>query len=290
MYIHPLIKDYLSLPTLKNGDGSQVIQRILEKPEAAMIARFGAVEIKGVIYSKLPWPLRQLFRKKVFSTMKINAGFFSIDEQSIDAFSKMMVEDMRQLDVLASWRIEERALCGYFKEATKVELRCMEPYLSAEPWSQALEGKKVLVVHPFSKSIEHQYFEKRELLFSDRRILPKFKSLQTVKAVQSVAGNNAGFQTWFDALRFMQKEIDNCDYDIAILGCGAYGFPLAAHIKRSGKKAIHMGGPTQILFGIKGLRWDNHPIISKFYNEQWIRPIHDDVPVGAKLVEGGCYW
>ena len=26
------------------------------------------------------------------------------------------------------------------------------------------------------------------------------------------------------------------------LGCGAYGFPLAAHVKRMGKKAIHMGG------------------------------------------------
>lgn len=49
----------------------------------------------------------------------------------------------------------------------------------------------------------------------------------------------------------MKDEIDKQDYDIALIGCGAYGFPLAAHIKRSGKKAIHLGGALQLLFGIK---------------------------------------
>lgn len=49
----------------------------------------------------------------------------------------------------------------------------------------------------------------------------------------------------------MKDEIDKRDYDIALIGCGAYGFPLAAHIKRSGKKAVHLGGALQLLFGIK---------------------------------------
>ena len=41
---------------------------------------------------------------------------------------------------------------------------------------------------------------------------------------------------------YMKAEINKSNYDICILGCGAYGFPLAAHVKRMGKKAIHMGG------------------------------------------------
>jgi hypothetical protein len=68
------------------------------------------------------------------------------------------------------------------------------------------------------------------------------------------------------------------------------GFPLAAHVKRMGKKAIHMGGATQILFGIKGKRWDTHPVIGAMYNEHWVRPALEDVPQQANKVEGGCYW
>ena len=36
--------------------------------------------------------------------------------------------------------------------------------------------------------------------------------------------------------------------------------------------AVQMSGATQLLFGIKGKRWDTHPIISKLYNEAWGPP------------------
>ena len=45
-------------------------------------------------------------------------------------------------------------------------------------------------------------------------------------------------------------------FDVAIIGCGAYGMPLAAMLKQAGKQAIHLGGATQLLFGIKGKRWE----------------------------------
>ena len=51
----------------------------------------------------------------------------------------------------------------------------------------------------------------------------------------------------------MKSQMDQTDYDIALIGCGAYGFPLAAHAKRMGKQAIHMGGSLQLLFGIRGV-------------------------------------
>ena len=65
---------------------------------------------------------------------------------------------------------------------------------------------------------------------------------------------------------------------------------LAAHAKQSGKLAIHMGGATQILFGIKGRRWDDHDVISRLYNDSWVRPQPREVPARAMTVEGGCYW
>ena len=97
-------------------------------------------------------------------------------------------------------------------------------------------------MHPFSETIESQYKNKKKKLFKNSEVLPEFASLQTIKAVQSIAGNPVGFDTWFDALDWMKSEIDKKDFDIALLGCGAYALPLAAHIKRMGKKVVHMGG------------------------------------------------
>ncbi|WP_274095727.1 hypothetical protein [Riemerella anatipestifer] len=41
--------------------------------------------------------------------------------------------------------------------------------------------------------------------------------------------------TWFDALEDMKNKIDLVDFDVAIIGCGAYGLPLASYIKNKGK-------------------------------------------------------
>jgi hypothetical protein len=88
----------------------------------------------------------------------------------------------------------------------------------------------------------------------------------------------------------MKDEVAAKQFDVAIIGCGAYGFPLAAHVKRLGKQAVHLGGATQILFGIRGNRWDKHPAISSLYNEHWVRPDVTEKPSGAEKVEGACYW
>jgi hypothetical protein len=121
-------------------------------------------------------------------------------------------------------------------------------------------------------------------------VLPEFK-LETLKAVQTIAGQrDERFNNWFEAIDYMYKKATEIDFDVAIIGCGAYGFPLAAKLKQAGKVAIHMGGVTQILFGIKGARWDIHPEASKLYNEYWVRPRAEDVPENAEGVEDRCYW
>jgi hypothetical protein len=290
MSVNTLLKKIFYSPSLAGDVGAAIVRQELQNSKPSMIARFGSNEIKGVLYPQMPSLVRLLTRKRVFSPMRDAAGFFSISDGAIAKFSSLMIEDMKLLDILGSWRIEEKLLLKYFPHAKRIELKSLEPYLSENPWSEILEGLKVLVVHPLSTSIERQYYEKRELLFKDKRILPRFKTLETVKAVQTIAGNKGEFKDWFEALEFMKAILDSKDYDVAILGCGAYGFPLAAHVKRSGKKAIHLGGATQLLFGIKGRRWDNHPLISPLYNEHWIRPSLEDVPTGAEKVENGCYW
>ena len=133
-------------------------------------------------------------------------------------------------------------------------------------------------------------------------MLPDFQELILIKAIQS-SGNGDGnnFNSWFDALDFMKAEIDKVDYDICLIGAGAYGLPLAAHVKRNGKKSIHLGGALQLLFGIKGKRWENNSYGVKEWgipygaylrliNEYWVRPLEEEKPNNAETVEGACYW
>ena len=89
----------------------------------------------------------------------------------------------------------------------------------------------------------------------------------------------------------MQNDIDKIDFDIALLGCGAYGMPLGSFIKTKKKKtAIYIGGGLQILFGIKGTRWDSHEVVSNLYNSYWTRPSDLEKPNNHMSVENGCYW
>lgn len=86
----------------------------------------------------------------------------------------------------------------------------------------------------------------------------------------------------------MTEEAVKQDFDVALIGCGAYGFQLASRIKKMGKVSIHMGGALQTLFGIKGSRWDKQ--YSSMYNNAWVYPSAAETPAGAEKVEGGCYW
>lgn len=231
--------------------------------------------------------------------MQSNAGFFPPTKQKIEQFCELMMEDMKELDILGSWMAAE----SYFDKvhhAEKVHLRLLEPFWSDSPWTSALKGKKVLVVHPFDSMIDSQYQHNRKKLFKNPEVLPDFE-LQTIKAVQSLGGDNNNFKDWFEALQWMKDEIDKRDYDVCLIGAGAYGFPLAAHVKRQGKKAIHLGGALQLLYGIRGKRWEdpNYGVkewgipagsYSSLINEYWKRPGDEFKPANADAVEGACYW
>ena len=93
-----------------------------------------------------------------------------------------------------------------------------------------------------------------------------------------------------DNMELMKRYPDKY-FDIAIIGCGAYGFPLASFIKNLGKQAIHLGGVTQLLFGIKGKRWEewkHYTELRKNNGENWI--FANEIPEDYKKIEGGCYW
>ena len=270
-------------------DDSRIVMEMLDGDKPCMISRFGSTELQTLSYIKY-WPLSLPLRKRTYYNIRYSSGFFPVTHHNLKEFYKVYKEDIKQLDLLISWRIEEFLFKRWIRGKEVVRKTTVDSFFQHElPWTSVLAGKKVLVVHPFAETILSQY-AKRELLFKNQNVLPKFATLEVVKAVQSVAGNPVGFDTWFDALDWMKSQINQKDFDIALLGCGAYGMPLAAHVKRMGKKAVHMGGILQFLFGIKGKRYIESPKYSKYINEYFVSPSEADRPKMADKVEGGCYW
>lgn len=284
-------KTYFGKKVLNSGIGNEEILKRINSKEPCMIARIGTTEMRAI---NAFFAIQLLHSKKMpmknIEEIKTYCGFFPAAEDAFEKWINLYLQCSKEIDIFGVFgkHAEDYYLKYYAKNATLVQLKSLEPYYHDTPWSVTLRGKRVLVVHPFSESIQKQYL-RRERLFSNKDVLPKFE-LHTIQAVQTLAGNTAGFSSWFDALEYMKQEIMKVDFDVAILGCGAYAFPLAAYIKQIGKKSIVTAGATQILFGIKGARWDNHPIISMLYNEYWIRPDKSEIPQGAQKVENGCYW
>lgn len=306
------------LPSLQREEdpdkASEMIYNLLMADKPCMIARFGAFELATLVnylgvkdsnhsiikFIKGEQP-EWWWNERLIKYMNTNAGFFPPTHQAITQFCDLMMEDMKELDLLGSWVKNEVWFTNELEYIQRVHLRLLEPFWANKPWTRCLKGKRVVVVHPFAEDILVQYINNRTLLFNNLDTLPEFASLRTVKAVQSLGGENNGFKDWFDALKWMEDEIDKEDYDVCLIGCGAYGFPLAAHVKRQGKKAVHLGGALQLLFGIRGKRWENpsygvrewgipYGSYSSLMNKFWVRPGENERPMNANQVESGCYW
>ena len=291
--------------SLRGQEASDRIRALLEDAAPCMISRFGGVEMRTAVNFlgiHAPGPLTSRLRRyldgqggpwwwddRTSREMVRQAGFFPGSPEHLDRYARLFLADSTQVDLLGSWSPDE-ALMPVPPHLARVPLIDLEPYRHPKPWSETLRGRKVLVAHPFESSIRTQYARRTEL-FKDPRVLPDFH-LQTFRTVQSLGGHCPGYANWFEALEAMETAIAAQDFDVAIIGAGAYGMALAAFVKRElGRKAIHLGGATQILFGIKGRRWDAWPEYAQdLYNASWIRPLPEETPAAAGKVEGACYW
>lgn len=283
------VRSYANGRVFPSNEISKILYDKIKSGNPFFAGRFGANELN--IMGVLDFRREQKY-ESAMENLCNGAGVFPNTKDTAIRFVEVMKDSMSELDQLAIWnlQLEDYYIKKYIKKSIPMSrLRYLEPWFADEPWTKALEGKKVLVVHPFVNTISQQY-KKREKLFENKNILPEF-DLITFRAVQTIAGNkDSRFNSWFDALDYMYEEIIKIDFDIALLGCGAYGFPLAARLKRAGKQAIHMGGVLQILFGIKGARWDKEFVGEKLYNEYWTNVQPEEIPKNHTSVESGCYW
>ena len=277
---------YRDRKILSDLTGNEYISNLFKTNESFAIGRLGATEARCAY----PTLNRKTPKEKYLLRGQNLSGIFPPDIDNNNKFAQEYLNSLRNMDAMILW--------GVYKEKEIVDIFCpnavwlkdtsVQPYYFIDPWSQVLTNMKVLIIHPFATSILNQY-KIRDKLFANPKILPEFKELKIIKAVQSIGGNS-DFSSWNEALNYMKNEMEEVDFDVAIIGAGAYALPLVSHAKKIGKIGIQMAGALQIWFGIKGMRWDKNLTISKLYNEHWIRANIDETPSSYKNVEGGSYW
>ena len=287
---------------LVNIEGQEVSDTISEaiignKP--FVLSRFGSEEIKWYVQYKL---LSRSYPSRIYSYITCKADTWKRESRIIDnltlqpkslamteAFVQAMDNALPEIDLLGSWlkleqspEVQRRLSCN--KYAYLVDI---EPYYHPNPWSASLAGKRVLVVHPMVSSIQSQY-AKRQQLFEDQHVLPAFQLI----TLEAKYFDDPVYNTWEKIYKYYLEEISRLTFDIAILGCGSWGMPVAGEIKRMGKPALHLGGATQVLFGIIGNRWERlYPdFTTRFVNEYWVRPLQEETPSWAKEYDKYSYW
>lgn len=275
-----------AIPT--DEEANEAIAKLIREGKPFCLLRPGNAEY-GLTYL---WDEHMLFGTKRYQKQKMYELLDKIDEhtkQWVDTFE----EDLGQADIVAYFGVydfmEHYLMATYAKPRQIILMRQIEVVQLEKPWLQELKGKKVLVISPFVETMEKQY-QRRNLIWGGKEVLPEM-DVRFLKSVWYLSEeDNSGFSIWFEALEYLYTEALKIEFDIALIGCGPFSTFLAVRFKRDGKQAIQYGGALQILFGIRGARWDAREQYNKYFNEYWVRPSKEEMPITAEKLDDKCYW
>lgn len=141
------------------------------------------------------------------------------------------------------------------------------------------KDKKILVISPFTDSINHQIKNNKDCFMSGRKLVDcnyKFLKTHITYYDEKLGFLNTPHNNFFETLEYYKEEIDKIEYDIALLSCGSYAHFLGEYIKNEGGKAIYVGGILQLLWGVMGNRWINLAPYREIYNfSECISPLEN---------------
>lgn len=272
-------------------DGNNFISHHLKHNKLFAAGKIGVTELK-ILYSyfynnKKP-------EHHSFQEGYVQSGIFPLTEETYHYFCEVYIESLKCLDLAPQWcqcllAFENQLYKEINPKCYNTNLVDLEPYYFDKPWTSHLKDKKVLVVSPFAKTIEMQHKNLSKIW--NNKIVNNFE-IDTIgfPFSRGLCNTDSEFKSYKDGLEKTKEKIHKKNFDFCILGVGAYSLPLCSFIKSLGKSSLHLGGATQVLFGIKGRRWEEIERVRKFFNEHWVSPSTDEIPEKYKLMEGGCYW
>ena len=291
-----------SKPILAGAEGFGKVAEQMLAPEPAAIGKLGTIELQLAYYRFKTKKTSQPFPEQMLVPLTRNAGMFPPTPEVAIKMADELLKSLLHMTTLSPWWSVPETLELYSvlaRQAAYVSLQNLECFLTEDPalrWTAHLKpGTKILVISPFSKTIQQQIPKLPQIwpkLWAPDLV---FKTITCPLSygVQGPETQHFMRVKWTDSIGLLEDlktQMDNTDYDVVLVGAGIYSLPLVAHAKQRGKKGIHLGGSTQLFFGIRGSRWDSMKEFQGFFNEFWVRPAVEERPANFQMVERGCYW
>ncbi len=249
----------------------------LNKEEPLSIIRLGNVEAT------------QMILKERYPQIETNAGFYGTDEE-LKQWKAQMLKALLNAD--CNLRV---VTCASFFVSDDVltQLNIFVPTLpyveDIRYWIDLINSLKtnnIGFVSYFKEDMERQKNKLDKVFNKEVKFKVPTDKWKIIKSKNTIKGNE-DIMKWHEVYNELLSDCLRADCDVYFLSCGCYGVPLCDDLKRAGKKAIYIGGFLQLLFGIKGKRWDERDIIKQYYNKHWIYP--SIKPKFSEQVEGWCY-
>lgn len=188
--------------------------------------------------------------------------------------------------------------CNHFVMDPSALLGYKTGYQPMIPWTQYLEGKKVLVVSTHSNSIKYQWNNMDSVWGENRNKIVPFELVDAIRTPYHPLLDSRQYDNcndYMDLIEITKRIIDQYEYDVLLTGVTTQSAFYAEHAKKMGKVGIQTGGALQLFFGIIGNRW-LQPWYSdgaRMFNDKWIWPMQIDEPEKKNLVTsetGFAYW
>ncbi len=276
------------------------IGSLIRSNKPFLVGRPGGTESEGLYFFANKRLASRKIQRPAYSAWfkefsQIGPGITHFSDRDLDVFCREYLEACLTSDLLGFGRYAPGAL-GITRTVADTgslvtHYSSLEPFEAlskgVDSWTKSLEGQRVLVIHPFEASIRKQFARKNDVS-GVAHLLPDF-TLDVVVPPVTFAGVKSD-RPWDKHFEDLKETVLHREFDVAIIGAGSYGLPIGRAIKFSGRGAIHLGGTTQVLFGVRGKRWETRQPFTDFIDDTWIRPSTEEKPPGAEKVEGGIYW
>ena len=278
---------------------ADAIEKAIAEGRGLAVGKLGTCELEAMyIYNKLH-PYNWVIRLQ----MTRNAGLWPDSNKTLHDWSVYMVKHvLPHMDGLAQWWNDEQESAIFEAYAPQAHIQrgidWFEPWREGHAWTKVIPaGTKIAVVTPFVESVAAQVPHLNQLfaepIWQEPNIIPIKTGCSPLYDATSEAAWPAEIRAggWRFAVNDVVKRVVESGARVAIVGCGALSLPIVAALKQHGLVAIHTGGVTQMIFGIRGDRWVKDPKFSALCNgEYWTNPRPSETPLHAKTIERGCYW
>lgn len=275
-----------------------------EKNEPFFIGRLSGNEpnLCGRVLNNIDIP------QQLFFEMLTGAGIQILSKDDIKQYVKLYTNACKNSSILCIWsstmytqsKLYYDFLDKIYPTQKRICSQALEPFYFTDSveykFNNIFKNKKVLIITSHKETTDKQITINDKIF--NKPIFDETTEFYVYKSTQQNGGNHDN-QSWTIHLDKMKNDImilpKTFDFDIALVSCGGFGMILSDYIYSEMKKSVlYVGGGLQLYFGIKGNRWNSHPIISKLFNDKWTNVLEEDKPPtlakNPRLCENSCYW